>query len=134
MQKLVTVDSSVLVSAFVVKETRHQEAKEVLNKIVDNSYFAILPTTILVEVISAVTRRTGDELLAYNILEYLKNLESILFINIEENIAINASNFSIQTHLRGMDSIVVYISQEFETELITYDQEMNDINNLFNNN
>lgn len=124
MQKLVTVDSSIIVSALVEKEARHHEASEIWEKVIDKSFFAILPYTILVEVVSAVNRRTGNEELAENVLNFLISLGSIQFVDVNSDRSIQSSKFAIDSKTRGMDAIIIEVAKEFGTELVTFDEEM----------
>lgn len=117
--KGLTVDSSVIVSTLLTNEPRHQEAMEIWNGVLSGEYYAVMPYSVLVEVVAAVRRRTGSESLA---LEVQKELCSI--VNLDEEAAKKACLLASRTGLRGMDAIVVQVSLEYNTKLVSFDKEM----------
>ncbi len=78
----------------------------------------------MVEVVAAVRRRTGSEELALEVKGALLGIESLSFIVIDEKAAEDAADLAARISLRGMDALVVQVAREFDTELITFDQEM----------
>ncbi|MFO7447885.1 MAG: PIN domain-containing protein [Ignavibacteriaceae bacterium] len=74
--------------------------------------------------VSAINRRTKDFIGANHVKEELLTLSNLKFIEFDIARAIKASEIAIKTGLRGMDAIVVSIAREFESELITFDKEM----------
>ena len=85
---------------------------------------AIMPYSILVEVVAAIRRRTGLEDLAGEVRKEILEIDNLSFVVLDQKAATEASDLAIQTGLRGMDVIVVQVAREFETELITFDEEM----------
>lgn len=64
MVRKLTVDSSVIISSLLQNETRHKEALTIWENILKGKSFAIMPLSVLVEVVAAIRRRTGSEELA----------------------------------------------------------------------
>lgn len=64
MVRRLTVDSSVIISSLLKNETRHKEALVIWENILKGKSFAIMPVSVLVEVVAAIKRRTGSEELA----------------------------------------------------------------------
>lgn len=62
--KRVTIDSSVVVASLLKSELRHKEALKIWERVLSGKDIAIMPYSILVEVVAAVRRRTGSEDLA----------------------------------------------------------------------
>jgi len=124
MVRRLTVDSSVIISSLLKNETRHKEALVIWENILKGKSFAILPVSVLVEVVAAIKRRTGSEELASAIKKELISLDTISFVILDDTAAIEAADIAAKTGLRGMDAIVVQVAKEFETELITFDEEM----------
>ncbi len=122
--KSYTLDSSVIVSYILKDESNSYQAKELLNNIAENESKIIIPTTVLVEIVSAVKRRTGSSELAERILEHFSNAPGFIYIEINLQNVIKASQIAVKYGLRGMDSLIVQISEEYKTELITFDLEI----------
>ena len=123
MQNLV-LDSSVLVASVRADEEKHRHCLKLVKMISEGRYFAFEPLTVFVEVVSALKRRTGSELLAKRIGEDLFNLNNMGFLEFVENRAMGAAKIARQTGLRGMDSIVVQVCLEMGAILVTLDNEM----------
>ena len=122
--KSYTLDSSVIVSYILKDESNSHQAEELLNNIAENDSKIIIPTTVLVEIVSAVKRRTGSSKLAERILDDFSNAPGFIYIEINLQNVIKASQIAIKYGLRGMDSLIVQISEEYKTELITFDLEI----------
>lgn len=123
MRKL-TIDSSVIIASLLEKEPRHQEALKIWESVLAGENIAIMPYSILVEVVAAIRRRTGLEDLAGEVRKEILEIDNLSFVVLDQKAATEASDLAIQTGLRGMDVIVVQVAREFETELITFDEEM----------
>jgi len=123
MRKL-TLDSSVIISSLLEKEPRHQEAIKIWETIVSGENSAILPYSVLVEVTAAIRRRTGSEGLALHVKEELSTTDAVSFVVLDQKSASEAADLAAKTAVRGMDALVVQVSREFGTELITFDEEI----------
>ena len=122
--KSYTLDSSVIVSYILKDESNSRQAEELLNNIAENDSKIIIPTTVLVEIVSAVKRRTGLFELAERILDHFSYAPGFIYIEINLQNVIKASQIAVKYGLRGMDSLIVQISEEYKTELITFDLEI----------
>jgi len=124
MVRKLTVDSSVIISSLLKNEARHKEALAIWEGILKGKSFAIMPLSILVEVVAAIKRRTGSEELAVAIKKELVSTNNVSFVILDDKAAIEAADIAAKTGLRGMDAIVVQVAKEFDTELISFDEEM----------
>jgi len=124
MTATLVLDSSILVAALKADEEKHSECKRLLELIKEGRYFAIEPYTVLVEVVAAVKRRTGSEMLAERIETDLINMSNIEFLDIVENRALGASQIARKSSIRGMDAVVIQICKEMDSRLVTLDDEM----------
>ena len=118
------VDSSVMVSTLLTNEPRHQEAMEIWDGVLSGEYYAVMPYSVLVEIVAAVRRRTRSESLALEVQKELCSIESVAFVNLDEEAAKKACVLASRTGLRGMDAIVVQVSLEYNTRLLSFDKEM----------
>lgn len=124
MVNRVTVDSSVIISSLLPQEARNQEACDLWNNVLTGNWFAVMPYSILVEVVAAVRRRTGSEDLAKLVKKQLLSIQSLSFVVLDDASAKKAAEVAAKTGLRGMDALVVQVVKEYKTQLITFDKEM----------
>lgn len=76
--KRLTLDSSVIIASLLKNEPRHREALKIWSTILSGNNVAIMPYSILVEVVAAIKRRTGSESLAMEVKQELLNIERFL--------------------------------------------------------
>jgi len=124
MMKRLTLDSSVIIASLLEKEPRHREALEIWSTILAGKNVAIMPYSVLVEVVAAIKRRTGSEALALEVKEELLNVETISFVILDDKSAVEAADLAAKTGVRGMDALLIQVAKEFGTELVTFDEEM----------
>lgn len=93
-------------------------------KIRDGEHIAIQPYTVLIEVAAAVRRRTGSEELASRVAQDLQGLNSFKFVELDTERARQAIELAVTSGLRGMDAVVVQVAKEFETILVSLDEEL----------
>lgn len=122
--KKVTIDSSVVIASLLKNESRHKEALNIWQKVLTGRQIAIMPYSVLIEVVAAIRRRTGSEELAMQIKDELMSTDSISFVILDSEAAEHAADIASKTGVRGMDAIVIQVAEEYETELISFDNEM----------
>ena len=66
----------------------------------------------------------GQKKLAEKVRFYLKDIDSIHFLELESYRAEEASKVAEELSVRGMDTIVIQIAKEFNSVLLTLDNEM----------
>lgn len=124
MVKTVTVDSSVIISSLLPAEKRHKEASSIWDKVLSGDFAAVMPYSVLVEVVAAIRRRTGSEILAIEMQKTLEGMETVSFVMLDGRSAARACRIAAKTGLRGMDALVVQVAKEYKAELLTFDEEM----------
>jgi predicted nucleic acid-binding protein len=124
MVRKLTIDSSVIISSLLENEPMHKEASAIMEEVLKGKAFAIMPFTILVEVVSAVRRRTGIEDLAVQVKNELTTIENLSFVMLDDKSAMDAADIAAKSGLRGMDAIVVQVAKEFDARLMTFDEDM----------
>ena len=124
MVKRFTIDSSVIVASLIETEPRHKEALKIWRMVLSGKGIAIMPYSVFVEVVAAVRRRTGSEKLAREVKTALLDVETVSFVTLDNKSAQDAADIAVKTGIRGMDALVIQVSKEFGTELVTFDDEM----------
>jgi predicted nucleic acid-binding protein len=122
--KRLTLDSSVIIASLLINDPRHKEALEIWESVLSGKNFAIMPYSVLVEVVASIRRRTGSEKLALEVKHELLNIDTASFVVLDDKSAGVAAEFAARTGVRGMDALVIQVSKEFGTELISFDEEM----------
>ena len=122
--KKVTIDSSVVIASLLKNESRHKEALSIWQKVLTGKQIAIMPYSVLIEVVAAIKRRTGSEELAMEIKDELMSIDSLSFVVLDNEAAEDAADIAARTGVRGMDAIIIQVAEEYETELISFDKEM----------
>ena len=122
--KKVTIDSSVVIASLLKNESRHKEALSIWQKVLTGKQIAIMPYSVLIEVVAAIKRRTGSEELAMEIKDELMSIDSLSFVVLDNEAAEDAADIAARTGVRGMDAVIIQVAEEYETELISFDKEM----------
>src|SRR3989338_4130580 len=118
------VDSSIFVAAFREGEPYSREAFRILEKIEEGSVSAVIPVSIVLEVVAAIRRRTNNHELAQTVGEKLLSFSEIILIDIDTFRMAKFMELASESGLRGMDVIIVGVAQEFGMPILTLDQEM----------
>lgn len=124
MVEELTVDSSVIVSSLLEQEKDHQKALSLWKEVIAGEITAIMPYTVLVEVVAAIRRRTGQKELAQKVKRELLSMEAVNFVVLDPEAAIEAADIATETGVRGMDAIVIQTAKDYNTILVSLDAEM----------
>lgn len=126
MAKEVTLDSSVLVSAFVKGDRFRSAALRVMEKVFRGEYHVATSAIVPVEVCGAVSRRAGVDK-AISVKRQLDKWEEMNFTAYSElsgRRRREATELAVKYKLKGMDAIVVQVAKEKKAALATFDGEM----------
>ena len=123
--KRYTIDTSVFVSALLSKEQNHSKAIEILSSISSEDSIIVLPYTVLIEIASAIIRRTKSEELTLSAIRTIIKNEKIIFVKLDKDFSLKTIKTILKYNLRGMDSILVQVSRRYKTEVISFDEEIN---------
>jgi len=126
MVEEITIDSSVLVSAFVKGDKFRAKALQLMRRLFSGEYRATTSATVFVEVCGSISRRTSlDNAIAVR--DHLIKWEDMNFITYGELTGKRrneAAELAVRLGLRGMDAIVVQAAKEKNRVLITFDEEV----------
>jgi len=119
-----TIDSSIIVASLLEQEKDHLKALSIWREVITGTAIAIMPYTVLVEVVSAVKRRTGQKELAKKVKNELLSMDTANFVIIDPDSASDASDIAIESGVRGTDAVVIQTAKEYNTTLVSLDTEM----------
>ena len=118
------IDSSVFVAAFREQEKQSEACLRLIKKIEFGEVSAVIPTTVLLEVIAAISRRTSDAQLARRIGMRLVSFSTLSLIDLTTFRSLQYIDLTADLKLTGMDSIVAGVAMEFHLPLVTLDKEL----------
>jgi len=114
MAKEVTLDSSVLVSAFVKGDRFRPAALRIMEKVFRGEYHVATSAIVPIEVCGAVSRRAGVDK-AVSVKHQLDKWEGMNFIvysELSRRRRQEATGLAVKLGLSGMDAIVVQVAKE----------------------
>ena len=82
-----------------------------------------MPPLVLVEVVCVLRRRTNSENLAIAVYKNLSQLPAINWLDINLEVAQRASMLGAKTGLKGADTIVFQVAEQYGIPLLTKDKE-----------
>jgi len=121
---LLTLDSSVIIASIREQEPKHKECKKLMESVVSGENTVVVPYTVLIEVTSAIRRRTGSKNLAEIVRTNMESMDSIYFVELVKSDAREAAGISAETGVKGMDAIVIQAAKSNSSYLVTLDGEM----------
>jgi predicted nucleic acid-binding protein len=119
----VTLDASVVVSAFNSAEAASEDSRRLLDQLWRNQAVIVVPTLIRPELVAALRRSTGDPEKAAAFEESFAGLPGVIFQALDDRMADAASEIAATTGLRGADAAYAATARHFDATLITLDDE-----------
>ena len=130
MESLV-IDSDVIVAAFLNWEPHHQQGREIIAGLENGEYDFHLPMLVIVEVASAIRRRSGQSWVSMlavwkqNVLDWERDGKFVLYPLDRSRMEISMS-VAQRYRLRGSDSVIAALAEELSISLQTFDNEIID--------
>lgn len=119
-----TIDASVFISSARTQEAHHPVSVEFLNQLRGQQPACYCPSIILAEFSAAIARRTGDLVLAQNLVLLVKSFVGMNLLAVPVSLAERAAQIAAHQRLRGADSVYVAVAEESGATLITWDSDM----------
>jgi predicted nucleic acid-binding protein len=120
-----TVDASVFVASVRLQEANYQISLDFLQEIRSRGDVELIcPSLVLPECSAAVMRRQQNATSAATLVRRIAAWPNSRFPSLTKTRARQASQLAAQLRLRGADSVYVATAKEFNTTLITWDEEV----------
>lgn len=116
------IDSSVFVAALRGGEPNSDAGLQFLRLLENGQITALIPETVLIEVVAAIWRRTSDSDLVATVTETLLALPGLQIVGLPNRRRV--LTIAATSGLRGMDCVVVATCAEQSARLLTFDSEM----------
>jgi predicted nucleic acid-binding protein len=121
--RLVTIDSSVFVSAARSSEIGYQQSTAFLEWARRARPRLLLPTLVMVETAAALCRTGSDGDTARQYGLAIGQLPNTVLVALDESLARQAAMLGAQHRLRGADAVYVATASLFAAELVTLNKE-----------
>jgi predicted nucleic acid-binding protein len=121
--RLLTIDSSVFVSAARRAERGNAESTTFLAWVRESRPRLFLPTLLMAEVAAALSRTGSADGLAQQYALAIGQLPNTVLVALDEGLARQAAALGAQHKLRGADSVFLASAALFAAELVTLDRE-----------
>ena len=117
------VDASVWVSRLVSTELNHEISRRWLHEIISSGALIAAPSLLLVEVASAIVRRTDDSSLGVAAFRGIQTLPNLRLVALDATLAEAAAKLGTDLRLRGADATYVAVAHHLGVPIVTWDQE-----------
>jgi len=121
--RLLTIDSSVFVSAARPSEIGNAESTAFLTWVRNTRPRLFLPTLVLAEVAAALSRTGSESGLAQQYAMAVGQLPNTVMVALDEGLARQSAALGAQHRLRGADAVYLASAALFAAEMVTLDRE-----------
>ena len=121
---MLTIDASVLVAAVLEDEAAHADSARLLRAHARAGTPLHEPVIALIEIVSAVVRRTGDRDLAQTAARHLMANPALVVHPLGLAEAAHAAELAATHRLRAADAQYAAVAQMNDCELVTLDMEL----------
>lgn len=121
---MLTIDASVWVAADPAAGESHRESAAFLAAVLRSGVAIHQPAICLVEIASALARRTRDGALAKRAAAELLRLSGVVVHPMDVAAAVSAATLAADTRLRAADGVYASVARQFGTTLVTLDREL----------
>jgi len=121
------VDSSVLVSSLIASDKFFTHGVSAVEKILTRRKVACSSVIVPVEVAGAIARRTGDRDSAREAMGEMRKwvrLGLLELVDVNRRRMEQAQELAVRYSIKGMDALVVQVSDESSLPLLTFDGEL----------
>lgn len=119
----VTIDASVLVSAFTPGEPFHEASKEFMKLARASGTPIICPVLVIPEVAAAIGRGQEQPERGLAFAEEIAHLPNLTLIPLDQSLAMLTAETATTRKLRASDAVYAAVALRFATHLITLDHE-----------
>jgi len=126
MINYVVVDASVWFARLIGQDSFHSISRQWFTRQQTEGVRFLSPTLLLVEVASAISRRTGESQLAQRAVETLEGLPDLRLVDMDRSVVQMAAKVGADLGVRGADAFYIAIAQQLSIPLATLDNDQKD--------
>jgi len=120
---MVVIDASVLVADIRPEEPHHAEARTFLQRAASEGWAIYLPVIVLPEIAAAISRGTGDPILARRFVAAVQRIPHYDILPVLRDLSELAADLAAEYRIRGCDAVYVALAQQHGATLITLDRQ-----------
>ena len=117
------IDASVLVADIRPSEPHHEAAHAFLQGVRDRGCPVYLPAIVLPEIAAAISRGTGDSVLARRFVALIQRIPHFEIVSVDEALGHLAAALAARHAVRGCDAVYVALAEARGARLITLDHQ-----------
>ncbi len=117
------VDASIWISRFIAADTHHRVSRTWLQARLSTGAAIAAPRLLLVEMATALARRSGDTALALEITRTLASDPQVVFVDLDAALIDEAVTLGARLRLRANDAIYAATAQRLALPLYSWDNE-----------
>lgn len=123
MSNAVVVDASVWVSWLSRHDANHHASYRWMERYTTTKGILIAPTILLVEVAAAMSRSTGQKVIAKEAIKSLTSMGEMHLVPLDFSMIQTAADGATELQLRAGDATYVAVAYEHGVSLISWDRE-----------
>jgi predicted nucleic acid-binding protein len=120
---LVVLDASVWISSVLPQDSNHALANNWLQTYISNRGQLIAPMILVVETAAALSRLTGDPIVAHNGIAHLHSFTPMSLVPLEQSLVDETADTAADLGLRAGDAMYVALAKRLGLPLVTFDRE-----------
>lgn len=120
---MIVVDASLVVSRLVPTDVHHAESVRWLARQMAAGTEIVAPILLLVEVGSAIARRTSDSTLGHQAVNQLLRWPNLRLVPLDHRLGLQAMELGVNLRLRGADAVYVAVAYQLGMPLVSLDRE-----------
>ena len=122
-REFLVVDASLWVARLVPQDAFHAAVRTWMDaRLLEGTEF-VAPALLLAETAGAISRRTGEALLAARAVEHLEHLPGLRLVEMDRALMTEAARLAAELGLRGADSVYVAVASRLDIPLATLDAD-----------
>jgi predicted nucleic acid-binding protein len=120
------IDASVYIALVNEHESAHASSWAWFEQAQGAQESIVAPVILLSEVAAALSRGTGDSVLAHRVVQQLRHSEVIELLPVTLSLAGQAATIAADHRIRGCDAVYVALAEQLGDSLLTLDRQQLD--------
>jgi len=119
----VVIDASVWVSWLMPQDSNHALSMQWMNRYTNAGGLLVAPALLLIEVSAAITRQSGQSILARQAVTYLQSVSQMRIVPIDSVLVDDACDIAADLSLRAGDAVYVAVARQMTIPLVSWDRQ-----------
>ena len=120
---MIVTDASAWISYFLAEDVNHAESLSWFERVATANEEMVAPRFLLLEVVAAIARRSGDPATGRHFAERLLRHPRLRLVSMTDELIDASASVGAQLRLRGADAIYIATATAHDARLVTWDRE-----------